>query len=296
MPTATAECTDDPVVRLVREDPARIMSLAGMEPDPWQADLLRSDRKRIIMLCNRRSGKSQSAAALALKTVLLSDKPVNVVIVAPGQFQAQELLRLAQRLYRDLYSQPMGTDGAPLVSAYAADLAELKQETQWKKKKIKEAAKRMELPNGSRILAVPGKASNIVGLTAHLLIIDEAARVPDALWADISPFVGTTQGIIVVLSSPYGRRGWFYREWHCMGPDGEPIADDWEGGRVEKTWHDCPRLTEKFLASEKARHGKRWFSQNYENSFLSVEGALFDPDDIDAADDPDAEFLKLEVL
>jgi hypothetical protein len=42
----------------------------GLEPDPWQAEVLRSDAKRILLNCSRQSGKSTITAALALHTTI----------------------------------------------------------------------------------------------------------------------------------------------------------------------------------------------------------------------------------
>jgi hypothetical protein len=35
----------------------------GVDPDPWQADLLRSGSDRILLNCSRQSGKSTMAAS-----------------------------------------------------------------------------------------------------------------------------------------------------------------------------------------------------------------------------------------
>lgn len=34
-------------------DPTEVMRQAGMEPDPWQEELLRSDGDRQLVLCSR---------------------------------------------------------------------------------------------------------------------------------------------------------------------------------------------------------------------------------------------------
>ena len=44
----------------------------GFRPDRWQRDILRSPSKRVIMLASRQSGKSLTAAAIALREALLS--------------------------------------------------------------------------------------------------------------------------------------------------------------------------------------------------------------------------------
>src|SRR6185436_574836 len=66
-PQATAE----PLLATLRGDPAQLLVRAGLPPDPWQAALLRSSAPRQLLLCSRQAGKSQTAAAVALKTALL---------------------------------------------------------------------------------------------------------------------------------------------------------------------------------------------------------------------------------
>src|SRR5262245_28223942 len=82
-------------------DPARLMADAGLAPDTWQAQLLRSAAQRMLLLCSRQAGKSQTAAALALKAALL--QPSLVLLLSPTQRQSGELFRdKVLRLYHAL--------------------------------------------------------------------------------------------------------------------------------------------------------------------------------------------------
>ena len=90
----------------------------------------------------------------------------------------------------------------------------------------------LECPNGARILALPGNPDNLVSFSSvTLLIIDEASRVPDALYAAIRPFLAVTEathgrrGRLVVASTPFGRRGWFYEEVQKHKRAGEAYRD-----------------------------------------------------------------------
>ena len=51
-------------------DPSGLMVDAGLTPDQWQADVMRSKARKLLMLCSRQAGKSTVAAALALWTAL----------------------------------------------------------------------------------------------------------------------------------------------------------------------------------------------------------------------------------
>ncbi len=51
-------------------DSVQLAIRAGVVPDPWQAGLLRSQERQLLMLCARQSGKSMVAALLAVHTAL----------------------------------------------------------------------------------------------------------------------------------------------------------------------------------------------------------------------------------
>jgi hypothetical protein len=110
-----------------------------------------------------------------------------------------------------------------------------------------------------------------------LLVIDEAARVADALYLAVRPMLAVSGGRLVALSTPYGKRGWFHDAWH--GPDG------WE--RVRVTADECPRIPAEFLAEERRALGERWYRQEYLCSFEDVIDAVFSSADIRAALSPD---------
>src|SRR5262245_23342455 len=198
-----------------------------MEPDPWQTSLLRcgSPRLRLLMLASRQVGKSQTAAALALRMALL-EPPALVLLLSPTLRQSGELFRdKVLRLYNAL--------GRPVPT-------------------LQESALSMGLANGSRIVSLPGDEKNIRGYSGvSLLIVDEAARVDDALYYAVRPMLAVSKGRMVCLSTPFGKRGWFFEAW--TGPD------SWDRYRIVAD--ECPRITPHFLAEERRALGPRWFAQ-----------------------------------
>jgi hypothetical protein len=61
--------------------------------------------------------------------------------------------------------------------------------------------------------ALPGTEKTIRGFSgAALLIVDEAARVDDALYYAVKPMLAVSGGSLLMLSTPYGRRGEFLRD------------------------------------------------------------------------------------
>jgi hypothetical protein len=133
----------------------------------------------------------------------------------------------------------------------------------------------LELSNGSRILALPGgDEAAIRGFSGvRCLIIDECSRVPDALWVAVRPMIAVSGGSIMLLSTPFGKRGFFYRVWSS--------SQRWL--KIQVTAAQCPRLTSDFLAEELIELGERWYLQEYGCAFVEAVGQVFSDAAIDAA-------------
>jgi hypothetical protein len=238
-------------------EPDQLMALAGTPPDPWQSELLRTEASRLLLLCSRQAGKSTTAAALALKVALLMIDSL-VLILSPTDRQSGELFRKILAGYRAL--------GRP-VPASAETLREL------------------QLANGSRIVSLPGTEKTIRCYSGvALLIIDEAARVHDALYRSVRPMLAVSKGRLIALSTPFGKRGWFHEAWESDEP--------WQ--RLRITAEDCPRISREFLAEERRALGERWYRQEYQCSFEDVIDAVFSYADIQAALRDDVQPLFLE--
>jgi hypothetical protein len=228
-----------------------------MVPDAWQADLLRGCDSRILLLATRQGGKSQVAAALALKQALLSPGSL-VLLLSPTLRQSGELFRdKVKRLYNAL-SRPVAT--------------------------VQESALTMELENHSRIVSLPGEEGTVRGYSgAKLLILDEASRIPDELYRSVRPMVATSKGKLVALTTPWGQRGWFFETWHSN--------EEWK--RVKITADMCPRIDPAFLREELQALGEKFYLQEYFCSFESVVGALFTEEVIQGALSDDVQPLDL---
>jgi phage terminase large subunit len=223
-------------------DPAQILAKAGFPPDAWQAHVLRSPHKRILMNCSRQTGKSLVAAAAALHEALWKPRAL-VLLVSPSLRQSNELFRRVADLLRIL-------GGEQMQSVQTESLSKL------------------ELTNGSRILSLPGQDdSTIRGYSSvDLLCMDEAARVDDRIFAAVKPTLAVSGGRTIALSTPNGKRGWFYREWVGEG--------DWL--RIQVTADQCPRITPEFLEEEKRSLGEAFFTQEYMCEFVDTEFDIFD--------------------
>jgi hypothetical protein len=230
----------------VPDDRLEFARSLGIGPDPWQRDLLQSKASRVLLNCARQSGKSTMAAILALHQALRASESL-VLILAPAERQAKELFSKVAEAYRTL--------GHAIPAESYRKLG-------------------MELANGSRIEALPGTEKTIRGFSGvDLLLVDEASRVADELYFAVRPMLAVSGGRLMMLSTPYGRRGIFYEEW--SGGEG------WE--RYEVPASECPRIPASFLDEERRSLPRRVFRQEYECSFEETDDQVFSHDDVTAA-------------
>ena len=213
----------------------------SFHPDPRQEQVLRCAGKRVILNCTRQWGKSTVCAAAAVHRAFT--RPESLLVVAStSERQSAEFLRKAAAFVRILGVIPRG-DGDNHIS--------------------------LQFPNGSRIVGLPGNMQKTVrGFSAlSLLIIDEAAQVSDELYVTLRPMLAVSGGDLWLLSTPYGKRGFFYRAWTDGG-------DRWTRFSVPAT--ECPRIPADFLAEEREVLGEQYFNQEYMCQFFATRDALFD--------------------
>jgi hypothetical protein len=227
-------------------DPVLFAEDCGLTPDPWQADLLRAMPRRALLLCSRQSGKTTVTAINGLHRAVYTPGAL-VIVVSPSQRQSAEMLRTVRLLHGKI-------DGAPALDS--------------------ESVLKIEFANGSRIVALPGSERTVRGFAgAALVIIDEAARVEDELLAAVRPMLATSDGSLIALSTPAGKRGWFYEAWHG--------DESWH--RVRVSAQECPRITQEFLDEELRELGAKRFSEEYGLAFVDPEESAFPTTIIDNA-------------
>lgn len=202
-------------------------------PDPWQANFLRSTHPRLCLNCSRQSGKSSTAAILALWEAI--HKPRSTIVLdSPSLRQSQELmLKFAEFL--DMVDKNVKLDSDTKLSVRFA--------------------------NGSRVLALPGSEKTIRGISAvTLLILDEAAAIPDELYGAVRPMLAVSRGRLVLMSTPRGEQGFFFDTW--------TKSKGWE--KIEVPWQQCPRIDPAFIEEERLERGNAWVAQEYECQFIGA--------------------------
>jgi hypothetical protein len=210
----------------------------GLEPDPWQVEVLRGSQRRLLLNCCRQAGKSTTVALLALVEAL-SQPLTKVLLVSRSHRQSRELLRIVTDFHRRL--------GELLLA--------------------RRTSEELVLRNLSRIVSVPCREETIRGYSrVSLLVIDEASRVPEDLYRAVRPMLAVSDGRLFCLSTPYGKRGFFYDAWTRGG-------DDWM--RIEIPAAQIARIKPEFLEEERRALGEATFRQEYCCSFESLEGLVY---------------------
>ncbi len=106
--------------------------------------------------------------------------------------QSAELFRIVTEFYRRL--------GSPMLE--------------------RQTASELQLSNHSRIVCLPCKEETVRRYShVRLLVIDEAAQVPDDLHRAVRLMLAVSAGRLICLSTPYGKRGFFHDAWANGGDD-----------------------------------------------------------------------------
>jgi len=225
------------------------------EPDERQAEVLNSEAKRGILNCTRQWGKSTVGAAKAVHRACTRAKSL-VLVASPTQRQSAEFLRKAAEMMMTMRMAPRG-DGDNENS--------------------------LLFPNGSRIVGLPGIEGTVRGFSkVSLLLIDEASRVEDAMYKALRPMLAVGNGDLWLMSTPYGKRGFFYEAWTHGG-------DDWLRVSVPAT--ECARIPKEFLEEERREMGGAWFRQEYGCEFADSGAGVFDRDVVERALDDELEVI-----
>ena len=213
----------------------------GFHPDPSQESILRSTAKGGILNCSRQWGKSMVGAAMAV--IRAHTRPASLVLVAaPTERQSGELVRTAESMVLNMGLDPRG-DGANKIS--------------------------IAFDNGSRIVGLPGQlngnAGGIRGFAVSLLLIDEAAYLDDSVYHALTPMLGATNGDLWLMSTPNGKRGFFYEAW--------AFGTGWE--KVKGPATECPRIQPEFLERQREIMGPVRFEQEFLCEFNESDNAMF---------------------
>jgi hypothetical protein len=99
-----------------------------------------------------------------------------------------------------------------------------------------------------------------------MVLVDEASRVADDVFSAVLPMLTTSNGRLVVLSTPKGSGGFFASQWR---------RSDVEWEKIMAKASECPRIPPERLEEERKLHGDRQYAEEYECAFMGEGGQVF---------------------
>jgi len=214
-----------------------------MKYDPWQLDVLKA-KGNLAIRSGRQTGKSTVIAKLASDYAKENHSKV-IMVIASTERQAYLLF---EKIYDYMYKN---------------------YKTYLKKGKQFQTKTKLELNNGSKIYCLPTglDARGIRGFTVDLLIADEAAFIPRAVYDALTPSISTrvkTGARIILLSTPFGRENYFYE---CF--DNDTFT------KFHISSEECERIDKDFLKAEKKRMSSLAYNQEYLGEFADSQMQWF---------------------
>jgi phage terminase large subunit-like protein len=235
-----------------KNDPIFFARRVGFQPDEWQKEVLtwvqRNRQKAVppglLLNCGRQTGKSTTAAHLAAHTAIYYKNSL-ILLVSPSLRQSSEIFRKVRDTLHSLKLE-----------------VELDEDNRLS----------CQLHNKSRIVSLPGIEKTVRGYSGATLIIeDEAARVDDEMNHSVRPMLAVSKGLLIEMSTPFGKRGHFYEAW---------TSKDGLWDRVEAPATLCPRIDPGWLERERKDIGDWWFMQEYMCKFMDAVDSIFNHDTI----------------
>lgn len=238
-------------------------SVLGNDPDTWQQLYLTEapKRARVGIAASRQSGKSTGTGIFAA-WCLLFIPGFQCLIASRSLRQASHYLQIVRQA---------------ILTVIPRDLM------------VQLNRLSMELPSGSQIVSIPCAQPDAGrGFSPDLVVLDEAAFAPEALFRAITPSLAATHGALHMISSPNGRQGYFFEAFEGKA------ADVYWTQRVR--WNECPRISPETIAMERIALGEVYFKQEYEAEFITPEGAFFAASALaNLTEEEDAELEGLSV-
>jgi hypothetical protein len=207
----------------------RVSRLFDFDPLPYQADVLDAAAKRVLWVCGRQVGKTETASVIPADYAL-THADEDVMIAARFQETADELFR---RTKHHIENIPLSPEQIGLTK---------QNETTY------------EFDNGSRILSrtLGTDASQQRGKLPRCIIVEEAALVTSDVYERVirPMFLTHDDYELYLVTTPMGKSGYVWEKWndasedwarfHIASPD-SPLTNDSElksikDGTDDLTW------------------------------------------------------------
>jgi hypothetical protein len=126
------------------------------------------------------------------------------------------------------------------------------------------------------VVCLPGKQATVrCYANVQRIIVDECAQVADDnLFGSLMPMLSVSKGKMMCISTPWGRRGWFWQQF---------ASDDPTWTRFVAPATLCPRIDPAAIEEQRHLFGERWVRQEFGCEFLDAIGQVFSTASVEAA-------------
>lgn len=237
-----------PIQKLVRKLPKKY---GFSQLNPSQEAMVEglASYRNWVHISARRTGKSSGASVLAFAKLLEPNQ--QIIVVAPDY-------NLSSIIW-DFTTE--------LIEAFNIET---------KRFNLKDRVVRLDNDSTIRLLSANNRSS-LVGRAANLLIVDEAALIPDDEYftRDLRPALSTfPDSRVLFISTPRGKQNYLY-DYYMRGQDSS--FPEWGSGLYP--WHVNPRLTQKDIDEAARAIPENLFRQEYYCEWATFEGQIYDMDE-----------------
>lgn len=246
----------------------------GIKLFAYQDQVINNNSKRIIVCSSRQIGKTTAVAVKTLHYAMFN-KNKEILVFSRNHNQAKKFIRLLKsmifsgQVYMNHISSsescPFKLDEDPAY-AFPEDLDDKKPNN----------TEEFSLTNGTTIRSLPATDSSR-GYTANLVIVDEAAFVEDDVFEMvIEPTVRYTDGTIILLSTPNGQKGFFFKTFDPEDKRINEEQDELTYVRYWWNWELCPAEAIRKITEKKRKElDPITFGQEYEAKFTTSGDSFF---------------------
>lgn len=218
--------------------------------DQWQKDFLAVKGDKILCT-GRQVGKSVICSEDAGEYAVNNPETEPIVMIAPTERQAYGLFEKTLEYLANEHPTALVKRGLD-----------------------RPTKTRIVLKSGVRIYCLPvGKSGlGVRFLTIGRLYVDEASRVPEDVWSAIEPALLTTGGSTIMLSTPAGAQGEFWKTWINTDKAYDSFTRfSIDSEKVVREREICDSWTQKtreraLIKLEQAK--KRWSKNRYAQEYM----------------------------
>ena len=225
------------------------------DPWDWQAEHVHShfDKKRLILACGRRAGKTTAIKAEIVREALRPKEEQFGVFHAPYIYVIAPNYELTMKVWEPVWNLFVGP-GAALRDFYASH---------------DKTRKLIELVNGARIQAKSADdPTALQGDRVTAAFVDEAHDLNPEAWANFMPALADSDGRLVAIGIARGKGN--FRTYWQVGQE-----DDSRYYSASVTSLEHPNIDEESLEEFKRDLTETQFRQQYMAEWVEDDGQVF---------------------